>query len=201
MCVSDEIVEKASTILQETGLVKKVPFTQVDHDNEFMIDFPRVTTTEWTPEVVSFVILPASACGLQPLGKNSFRPVDYWTSNSILSDELQGAIDAEDIKNMRFPRLPPFFTGLAKRYLETPERNFLAASGAEHLVDGLNISHEWCDKHLPPDTAETAFVRKLVAGRKGRIDYWQDHTVTTFLADEEQARRASKIPGYDEDIP
>lgn len=195
-CVADEAVDDASVILTETGLVKTDPYADIHLYNEYKSKFPRLTTTSWLPDPITFVIFPASVCGLQPLETHAFRPGDYIMPDSEFSKEILEDLDAEDLRNMLFPRLAPFMTSLAKRYLEWGDD--MAAAAVEHLVDGLDISDAWCTTQLhsvSPDVLE--FVQERIRGKKSRIAYYQDNTVTCMIVDEEQAKRVSTIPGYD----
>lgn len=193
-CVPDEVVDNASVILTETGLVKKDPYAEIHVHNEYKSTFPRLTTTGWLPRPVTFVIFPASICGLQPIQMHSFRPVDYFQSDSEFSKEILQGIDAEDLKTMSFPRLAPFITSLTTRYLELGDD--MAAAAVEHLVDGLNLSDAWCVKALASASLEVIeFVQERIRGKKSRIDYYQDNTVTCMIADEDQAKRVERIPG------
>lgn len=196
MCVRDQDVENASLALTETGLYKIEPYKDIHAHNEYKIRFSRLTTTGWLPHQVSFVIFPASFCGLHPLETHVFRPGDYAQPGSQLSKEILDSISEDDVKSWYFPRLTPFVTGLVKRYLETGDD--MAAAAVEHLVDGLNLSDAWCGSRLySASPGITEFFQRLVNGKKSRIAYYQDNTVTCMIADKEQANRVTRIPGYE----
>lgn len=195
-CVPDEAVDNASVVLIETGLVKTDPYADIHLYNEYKSKFPRLTTTSWLPHPITFVVFPASVCGLQPLETHAFQPRDYIKSDSEFSKEILEGIEAQDLKTMSFPHLAPFITSLTSRYLNLGDD--MAAAAVEHIVDGLNISESWCLKQLHSASPQVlGFVQELIRGKKSRIAYYQDNTVTCMLADEEQAIKVTKIPGYE----
>lgn len=132
---------------------------------------------------------------MQPLSTHVFRPVDNLQSDSAFSKEILQDIEADDLKTMSFSHLAPFLTSLTKRYLELDDD--MAAGAVEHIVDGLDLSDDWCAQHLDSASLEVVeFVRGRIRGKKSRIAYYQDNTATCMLADNEEAERVSKIPGY-----
>lgn len=175
---------------------EKDPYAELHLYNEYKSTFPRLTTTGWLARPFSFVIFPASICRLQPLATHAFRPVDSLQADSAFSKNILQDFEADDLKAMTFPRLAPFLTSLTRRYLELDDDN-MAACAVEHIVEGLDLSDDWCTQHLDSASPEVVdFVRGRIRGKKARIAYYQDNAVTCMLASEEEAKRASRIPGY-----
>lgn len=188
-------MDNAQIVLKQTGLFEIEGYADINAHNEYKSGFSRLKTTAWLPRPVSFVILPASFCGLQPLDTCAFRPCEDVQTDYEFSKEILEAIGKEDVATFQFPRLAPFVTGLVKRYLETGDD--MAAVAVEHLVDGLNLSEAWCNQNLSATSSEvTEFVERLIRGKKSRIAYYQDNKVTCMISDEKQASRLFRIPGY-----
>lgn len=99
ICVPDQIVDDASLTLTETGLFENNSYSDIHAHNEYKFRFLRLITTDWLARPVSFVIFPASFCGLQPLDTHAFRPVDYTLSASEFSKEIPDSIHKEDLRN------------------------------------------------------------------------------------------------------
>lgn len=196
ICVPDDAVGDVSTILSYTGLFKKEGYKNLNAHNEYKSGCLRLVTTAWLHRPVSFVVFPASFYGLQPLDAHTFRPCEHVKSDSEFSKEILDTVHERDVRNWRFPRLAPYIASLAKRYLETGDD--MAAMAVEHLVDGLDLSETWYDQQMDKETPMevTGFVTRLIRGKKSRIAYYQEHKVTCMIADEEQASKLTRIPGY-----
>lgn len=193
--VPDDRHEDVSAILVQTGLFKRDDYTEINPHIEYKCGFPRLSTSEWLALPVSFVIFPASFCGLEPLDVNTVRPAECAQGSFVFSGEMLDSIPRDDIKTFCFPRLAPFIKGLAERYLYKSDD--MAAVAAEHLVDGMNLSKPWCDEQLHAASPEVVdFVESLIRGKQSRIAYYQDNTVTCMVVDEEQASKLPHIPGY-----
>lgn len=195
VCVPDDVMDNAQLVLRDTGLFEIQDYVDINAHNEYKSCFSRLQTTGWLPRPVSFVILPTSFCGLQPLDTCAFRPCANTIPESEFSKEILEAVGEEDVATFPFPCLAPFIAGLVQRYLETSDD--MAAVAVEHLVDGLDLSEAWCNQHLSATSSEVKeFVDRLIRGKKSRIAYYQDNEVTCMIANEEQARRLFRIPGY-----
>lgn len=126
--------------------------------------------------------------------------------NTISSPQIQEEIECskgillsipkESVSKLPFPKLPPFFAGLCKRFCGT--QGNAAAGAAEQLVDGKDLDEEWCKEAFSESpSTELEFALSLVKGKVARASDCTLPIVTSPVWDEAEARRVRRIPGRD----
>ncbi|KIV98687.1 uncharacterized protein PV09_09543 [Verruconis gallopava] len=97
-------------------------------------------------------------------------------------------------KALSWPRLPSLFLGLCQIYLNTNDA--VARIGAEQLVDGMNLSKEWCDMNLlqaGQEVLKLAYI--LVQENAGRMDPFSGNKITCYIHSEHDAQLLRELPG------
>jgi hypothetical protein len=117
-------------------------------------------------------------------------------SNVVYSSQITDSIPASDVSTFPIPRLSPFLMGLCQRYLKFNDD--IAMIAAEQLVDGMDLDEDWCEKHLSTASLEIQqLVARLVDEKRSRLDDFSGYTVTCFVANDADAERLRRIPGYE----
>ncbi|KAK7408612.1 hypothetical protein QQX98_009214 [Neonectria punicea] len=184
ICVPKSSAQVAPGLLCSTGLFEPV---EIDNDlnnfTEYQRSIPRVMTTSWISPAQAVLIFPADFFGLGPIQKALIAPLGNrrtHTSREIL------ALGADSVSSLPFPRLAPFLTGLAQRFLDT--RDDMAMIAVEQLVDGMDLDEKWVQEHFEGcSDLVTTLVLQQVRGKQGRIDYFSDNKITCFISNKEEA--------------
>lgn len=116
---------------------------------------------------------------------------DYSTSKQILD-----LCRPEEVRFLPIPQLRPYLIGLCTRYLEFEDD--VAMIAAEQLVDGMDITQDWCTKHLTDASSNVhQLIERLVADKGLRLDDFNGNKITCYVADEGEAERLKSLPGYE----
>ncbi|RCI14421.1 hypothetical protein L249_6186 [Ophiocordyceps polyrhachis-furcata BCC 54312] len=138
-----------------------------------LITLPSITTG-WTLPQQAIVIYPDSFHGLNPLKKTLLQP-PCDDDQFHISKEV-AHLNRKDIASLPLPRLAPFLTGLAQRFLAS--KDDFAMIAVEQLVDGMNLDQDWVTINLAAsDPALLNLVMKRVASKQSRIDYVSDNSI------------------------
>ncbi|TVY83018.1 hypothetical protein LSUE1_G002428 [Lachnellula suecica] len=197
ICVPENLVQKASAILRDTGLFGFDDIPDFDNYNEYKRGFPRLRSSPWISPASNFLILADTSYGLAPL-IDHIVPRENSSSDPEFSSQILGMVSAAELKGLPMPRLPSLIVGLCQKYLQSYDD--IAMIAAEQLVDGMNLDESWCERNLHPSkiTPEARqLATRLAAGRISRLDEFSENTITCFIADESEAKRLQKIPGYE----
>ncbi|KAL9107830.1 MAG: hypothetical protein Q9227_007345 [Pyrenula ochraceoflavens] len=130
---------------------------------------------------------------LQPLQKHIVVPKKE--DHAEFSPQLLDFVTQEQTTKLPWPRLPQYFTSLCLDYFQN--ENAMARIAAEQLIDGMNIDHAWCEKHLVQNPKILSLGKRLVDGKTARIDDFSPNLITCFIASEAEASRLCMIPGYE----
>ncbi|KAI1108469.1 ser/Thr protein phosphatase [Nemania sp. NC0429] len=184
ICVSKSTAEDAASYLCSTGLFEPVhEGCDFNEYTEYRRHMPRVRTTSWISSTQVVVIFPADLFGLDPIEKILVGPL--MPRKVHLSKEIRD-LSPEDVASLPLPRLAPLLKGLARRFLDRGDD--MAMIGVEQLVDGMDLDHQWVQRHLDSvETPVTALILERIQGKKGRIDYYSDNLVTCYISDREEA--------------
>jgi hypothetical protein len=195
--VPEASVSKAASMLEGTGLFEPEAIVEFDIYTEYKRDCPRFRSSSWISPSCTLVLLPDKSYFLDPLFNNIVsggKPAP--NSNPIYSSQILDVISPDDVSNLPIPRLPSFFTGLCRKYLES--KDDVAMIAAEQLVDGMDLDSSWCTRNLGSTSVEMhQLVNGLIAGKNSRIDDFSGNTITCFIANAEEAARLRLIPGYE----
>jgi hypothetical protein len=111
-----------------------------------------------------------------------------------LSPQISDSLPTSSIRALSWPRLPSLFLGLCQRYLNNNDA--IARIGAEHLVDGMNLSKEWCDMNLPQAGQEVLkLAHILVQEKAGRMDIFSGNKITCYIHSEHDAQLLRELAG------
>jgi hypothetical protein len=189
------LVEKAASVLYETGLYYYEEITEFDIYNEYKRGFPRLRSSSRVPHPCTLVLLADNMYGLAPL-EISLVARDKASQDLEYSTQILFHIPAGEVKSLPVPRLPWLFAGLCQRFLDLNDD--LARSSAEQLVDAMDLDESWCDRNLmnaSPRTRQLA--SRLVKEKHLRLDEFTEYKVTCFIANIGEAQRLRRIPGYE----
>jgi len=81
------------------------------------------------------------------------------------------------------------------RFLESGD--VYSRIAAEQLVDGMDITEEWCEHHLEERfLCASGLASDLVHEKRLRMDDFSENKVTCFIRDVEEKALVRNIPGY-----
>lgn len=193
LCVPASNLATATSIFEsKKGLLEKVDEETYNIYTEYKRGFPRF---RFYSRIASYVVLFTDKyCHLDSLRKNVVS-CDEHRNTIRYSQEILDSLSPDQVAVLPFPRFEPFFKGLCRTYIATLD--VTAAIAAEMLVDGMDISEDWCHDHLSPlENDELSFALRLVRGKGSRIADFSSNEVTCFITDRQEAQQAQKIPGF-----
>ena len=200
ICVPAAMASTAAEALCATGLWRPCPFDDSSFNlfTEYKRGSIRLRTTQWAPVPLFFLIFADEVYGLDPLETNSVLVPE--SGEVVASSQIVGSLGGDDPKRslsgLRFPRLPPLFRGLARKFLKTGDD--MAMIAIEQLVDGMDLDQDWCKRHLSSaETGVQELAAELVRQKSDRLDEFNGNTVTCFIATPEEADRLRRIVGCD----
>lgn len=189
ICVPESLHSKAVSILCSTGLYQLTEKDEYDIFTEYKRGYPTLAATSSNLQVVIF---PDTHFYLAPLHSSI---VSYKKMLSPpCSHEIQDLVAADEIRQLPMPRLPPYFIGLCRRFLESNDD--IARIAVEQLVDGMHLDDEWVYINLgdaPRQVRELAM--RLVAERPSRCDEFLDLEVLGAAVDYDRISQLRMIPG------
>ncbi|KUJ16023.1 uncharacterized protein LY89DRAFT_735167 [Mollisia scopiformis] len=195
ICVPENMVLKAASLLRGTGLFEPDEIEEFDLYNEYKRGCPRLRSSSWISPSSALVILGDKIYGLNPISKNVLSR-DKVPSNPSYSSQIMDLIPPAEINQLPIPRLPVLLVGLCRRFLESHDD--VAMIAAEQLVDGMDLDDGWCDRNLSGvSSAVLEMSSRLVAGKTSRLDDFSENTITCFIANEDEVERVRRIPGYE----
>lgn len=155
--------------------------------------FPRLLATSQTKPALTIILFSDTCFGLDPLDRNivCHDKVPYFAT---YSRQIMDLAPSDEIKYLTVPRLPPFLSGLCRRFLESNDG--MARIAVEQLVDGMDLDEQWVEINLSSAEPKVRrLVMILISEKSSRYDEFSDNLVTCFIADEEEGERLRWIPG------
>lgn len=151
--------------------------------------FPRFRILD-EPDL-HIVVFPDKYFHLDPLDQNI---IQFSEEDNVhqYSKEIYDIVSADDLTKLPIPRLAPLFSGLCRMYMESREAT--AAIAAEMLVDGMDLSKDWCRERLSGKALD--FALGLVEGKASRVSDFQENKVTCFVANAQEGEQIRSIPGF-----
>ncbi|KZF23720.1 hypothetical protein L228DRAFT_122819 [Xylona heveae TC161] len=193
ICIPENSLSPAVSVLCSKNMFKLEIKEDYDLFTEYKRGFPRLLATSVTTLSYAVILFSDTYFGLNPLDRNIVCQ-DETRSFTTYSRQILDLVSKDDIKYIPVPRLPPFFIGLCRRFLESNDG--MARIAAEQLLDGMDLDEEWVKANIisaQPQVLELAMT--LICEKSSCNDEFLDHDVTCFVADKEEAERLRRIPG------
>lgn len=189
---ADDIESAKAIFGSQTDLFIRADLTDYNIYTEYKRGFPRF---RFRPGRGSCIVLFTDKYHhLDPLSEHIVSREEHQNAGEY-SREILDSVSADQIAALPLPQFTPFFKGLCRKYIETQEAT--AAIAAELLVDGMDLSKEWCQLYFyASESDEFAFALRLIIGKSSRIDDFSSNQVTCFIAEQGEAQRIQKTPGF-----
>ena len=194
ICVPGIHLQEAAACLVSTRLFESEELKQFDCFTKYKRGFPRLRSTTWSTLSFAVTIFSDISQGLNPLDKSIVPSTEIATCAS-LSPQISDTLFIPLIRSLKWPRLPSLFLGLCQRHIDNGDD--IARIGAEQLVDGMDLSKQWCDTNLPNASPKVlALTYGLIAEKAGRMDPFSGNRITCYIPSESDAQLLRQLPGY-----
>jgi hypothetical protein len=192
ICVPIGQLQIAAKCLTSTGLYEIEELKEFTCYTEYKRGYPRLRPVT-SNTLVTVVIFDDISQGLFPLDMATI-PSTELAKCIHFSPQISDFLPASSIRSLSWPRLPSLFLGLCQRYLNNHDA--IARIGAEQLVDGMDLSQEWCDLNLLQANREAVkLAHTLVQEKPGRIDQFSGNKITCYIHSEDDAQLLRSLAG------
>lgn len=181
--------------LTATGQFESDTMENFNSYTEYKRGFARLRSTAANLPSFTVIIFDDNSQCLNPLDKNTITSEELAACQTF-SSQVSDSLSVRSITSLKWPRLPSLLLGLCQRYLDNHDD--VGLIGAEQLVDGMDLTKEWCDENLShADSRALALAYSLIDGKGDRMDPFLENAVTCFIRSQSDAKMLRQLPGYE----